>query len=302
MRLINARTLHLEDFFGPEFPPYAILSHTWCDEEVSLQDWQDPEKRTASTKGAEKIRNACKQTLTWDLEYIWVDTNCIDKSSSAELSEAINSMYMWYRDSHVCFTFLEDFEWAPEDGQDPLVSLSSSRWFTRGWTLQELIAPGNLVFFDKRWAEFGTKLSMGSLISQITGIRGQYLQEDPDFFWCSVAERMSWLASRSTTRPEDMAYCMLGLFNINMPLLYGEGSKAFLRLQEEIIKVSNDHTMFCWSWTPAVPIFWRSFLAPSPAVFKNCGQFVATNLVTTHHAPTSTFHITSVGLRITLPL
>jgi Heterokaryon incompatibility protein (HET) len=299
MRLINTRTLQLEQFFEDRIPGYAILSHTWEEEsEVTFQDWQDIGK--ASKKfGFVKIQGACRQAIKDGLNYLWVDTNCIDKSSSADLTEAINSMFAWYRDAAVCYAYLVDVPTLDRNDTVPLKHFRKSRWFTRGWTLQELLAPSRVIFYSKDWGIIGAKsTSLANEISEITGIDIPYLTGESLLASASVARKMYWLSKRNTTRVEDMAYCMLGIFDINLPLLYGEGSKAFTRLQEEIIKVSNDHTIFCWTWTASVPQGWVSLLAPSPETFKFSGDFVKANRVRAG----STYSMTNAGLSIRLPM
>jgi hypothetical protein len=170
---------------------------------------------------------------------------CIDKKSSAELSEAINSMYRWYQQSAVCYVFLADVS---SDKPEIKVQFKSSRWFTRGWTLQELIAPQNVVFYSKEWRILGTKSDdeMTIFLSLITRIDEEYVN-GKDINLASISKRMSWASSRRTTRTEDIAYCLLGIFDLNMPLLYGEGKRAFRRLQEEILKTQPyEHTLFAW--------------------------------------------------------
>jgi hypothetical protein len=226
MRLINTFTFALEEFFGDSVPPYAILSHTWTQgQEVSFQDWAHLE--TASKKrGFRKIDLARQQALKDGLDYLWVDTNCINKESSVELSEAINSMFAWYRHSHVCYAYLEDVECGPEGPKHETFDqqFRRSRWFTRGFTLQELLAPANVQFFSREWHPLLNKTALANTISDITAIDESHLDFDAsDTHPPSIAQRMSWLSRRSTTRVEDIAYCMLGIFNINMPLLYGEG-------------------------------------------------------------------------------
>lgn len=166
------------------------------------------------------------------------DRCCIDKQSSAELSEAINSMYHWYAESAVCYAYLQDVQ--------TLDDVRASRWFRRGWTLQELIAPANVVFLNREWQDLGDKSELGPLIESITGIEAGFLHGDP-LAEASIATRMSWASRRETARQEDMAYCLLGIFDINMPLIYGEGPKSFQRLQEEIYKLNpEDHTLYAW--------------------------------------------------------
>lgn len=214
----------------------------------------------------------------------------INKSSSAELSEAINSMYRWYADSSICYAYMSDVSLdvqAQCQGPDALPASSTthlsstqtikktpsetnlgrpvfrtipsilrdydklprtfenSRWFTRGWTLQELIAPPVVEFYAHDWREIGTKFSLRKIISKVTGIDVRVL-EGADPSACHVAERMSWAANRQTTRVEDAAYCLLGIFKVHMPLIYGEGQRSFHRLQKEIMKTTEDYTMLAW--------------------------------------------------------
>jgi len=154
MRLLNALTFELESFPDPvpDDTPYAILSHTWDADEVTFTDMKDIATATGKV-GFAKLQLACEKTLDYGFKYIWIDTCCIDKSSSAELSEAINRMFRWYQDSTVCFAFLADF---PKDGTVDQ-QLRQCRWFSRGWTLQELIAPRNVLFFDQEWKLVGDK-------------------------------------------------------------------------------------------------------------------------------------------------
>lgn len=233
MRLINAHTHKLESFFGRATPPYAILSHVWGTDEISFQQW-DSGAYPTTTSGFRKIKLACAQTLADGLDFLWVDTNCIDKHSSAELSEAINSMYLWYAEAAVCYAYLVDVH-DEHDGR----AFEESAWFTRGWTLQELLAPEDVRFYTADWTLICTKLENYQVISKITRIAEPYLV-GKSFSSAPVGERMSWAADRTTTRREDIAYCLLGLFSIHMPILYGERERAFLRLQEEIIKTSTD--------------------------------------------------------------
>lgn len=230
--------LSLVTFIGKDVPPYAILSHTWgpAEEEVSFADFADG--NSCNKIGMKKIRSCARQTQEDGLKHFWVDTCCINKDSSAELSEAINSMYAWYRHADVCYAYLSDVHEKQHFGQ--------SRWFGRGWTLQELLAPADVIFFDANWSTIGFKSSLKSRLSKITGIDSAALHDGTALSKFSVAERMSWASTRQTTRVEDEAYCLLGLFDINMPLIYGEGRKAFLRLQEELLTRFDDASIFAY--------------------------------------------------------
>ncbi|RDW63503.1 hypothetical protein BP6252_11048 [Coleophoma cylindrospora] len=290
MRLLDANTLELVDVRDDEIPPYVILSHTWGDEEISLQElWHmkgrlpqslDNRKRAiAAKKGFCKVRDAAALAVFRGFSYLWVDTCCIDKSSSAELSEAINSMYLWYQRSEECYAFLSDVESAKdEDWSWPNSSFRRSRWFTRGWTLQELIAPKTVHFFAKDWSILGHRNGPSmfmEIISDVTGIDGEVLDGRIDPLQLSVSTRMKWASKRHTTRLEDTAYCLMGLFQVNMPLLYGEGHRAFTRLQEEIIQRSDDQSLYAWnSFDNAEEDTDTLYglLAHSPAQFKETGE------------------------------
>ncbi|KAK8051648.1 hypothetical protein PG993_003033 [Apiospora rasikravindrae] len=305
MRLINVHSYELHEFWGSQVPTYAILTHTWDDEEVTHQEWlawlASACPSVASKKGFQKIMGACERAKEDRLAWLWVDTNCIDKASSAELSEAINSMYAWYRDSTACYCYMADVPAPSGNDAEVLSSFRRSRWFTRGWTLQELLATSRLVFYSQSWTILGTKTTLAASIAAETGIDMACLSEtsgQASIRQASVAKKMSWLARRETTRVEDIAYCMLGLFEINMPLLYGEGMRAFTRLQEEILRSTNDHTIFCWAWNDQVPSNWVSMLAPAPCMFKDSADYV-TKMAPGNLAP---YSITNLGLSISLPV
>ncbi|KAK1636408.1 hypothetical protein BDP81DRAFT_481777 [Colletotrichum phormii] len=228
MRLLNTRTEELRVFNHSRIP-YAILSHTWGPGEITLQDLLAG--KAPSLKGYKKLIGACNQALSDGFDYIWIDTS-------------INSMWVWYQNSRVCYAYLED---VPEQDVDVLGGYSKTfmdcRWFTRGWTLQELIAPSTVVFYSDDWYEIGTRDQMREPLGKITGIDHKFF-EYGILGRYSIAQRMSWAAKRKTTRIEGQAYCLLGLFGVSMPLLYGEGEMAFIRLQEEIMKRTDDQSIF----------------------------------------------------------
>ncbi|KAL5385399.1 hypothetical protein DPSP01_004856 [Paraphaeosphaeria sporulosa] len=275
MRLIDVRDGSFKEFIGSQIPEYAILSHTWEDEEVSYKDVIDNVHKRK--KSFAKIEATCAIAASQGIGWAWVDTCCIDKSSSAELTEAINSMYRWYQRSKICYAYLADLP-----RSEPLEeALPKCRWFTRGWTLQELIAPDSVIFYDEEWNIRGNKHTLMDQLSAITGIGGRILGNTMPLSAVAVAERMSWAARRRTTRIEDTAYCLLGIFDVNMPLLYGEEEKAFGRLQEEIIKTRADRSIFAWSLpqeeeASADGANTRTLcgvFAASPAMFENGGTY-----------------------------
>jgi hypothetical protein len=265
MRLVRTDTLKFEEFHGKP-PRYVILSHTWGheDEEVSFMDMCG-NKAASKRSGYSKILGLCKLARETDCEYFWIDTCCIGKSSSAELNESINSMFQWYKNAEACYVYLSDVS---IDGPQYADQWRSSRWFTRGWTLQELLAPLTVRFYDCQWRYCGEKKSsrLRRLIAEITSIDEEVLLDSELIFPSAVARKMSWAARRQTTRVEDTAYCLLGLFGVNMPLLYGEGRRAFIRLQEEILRRSADMSLFAWT-TPSKENY-RGILARSPSEFR----------------------------------
>jgi hypothetical protein len=188
MRLLDTTTLTLHEFFERDIPPYAILSHRWESEEVLLHDIGAGTAR--NKKGYSKIRGCCRQASSDGFRYAWIDSCCIDKTSSAELSEAINYMYKWYRNSLTCYVYLADVT----STDDPKIhyqqdsAFQNSKWFTRGWTLQELLAPLRLTFYDQNWMEIGTKMSLEKLISRITGIKFLFNSEK-----ASIAQKIPGL-------------------------------------------------------------------------------------------------------------
>jgi hypothetical protein len=242
MRLLNTETFKLREYWGTDIPKYAILSHTWETNEVLFQELE-ANKNTYGA-GYRKILGCCKRASRDGYQWVWIDTCCIDKTSSAELSESINSMFNWYQAADICYAYLSDVEEVFVDGICSHPSFRESRWFTRGWTLQELLSPREVLFLGRNWNEIGTRSDLVDEITTATGIPHDAYTALEAF---SVAQRMSWASKRETTRIEDMAYCLLGVFGVNMPLLYGEGIRAFIRLQEEIIKVSDDESIFVWT-------------------------------------------------------
>ncbi|KAH9908217.1 HET-domain-containing protein [Xylariomycetidae sp. FL2044] len=287
MRLLNAHTFIITDHNAIDTPPYAILSHTWGEEEVTFVDMT--EGKAKSMKGYSKIEGCCKQAISDGLEFV---------RSSAELSEAINSMFNWYRDAAICYAYLEDV--SVEDG--------SQRAWSYHTAFTSSSRPPIVVFFSAGWVEIGTRDKLQDLIVSVTRISRDFFQAGRlgDF---SIAQKMSWASRRQTTRVEDQAYCLLGLFGVTMPLLYGEGDRAFTRLQEEIMKESDDQTIFAWTSGSGAELSadWvyqestkplGGLLASSPA------QFAESNLIQKGDSDGggSPYSITNKGVQITLPV
>ncbi|KAK4542007.1 hypothetical protein LTR36_007207 [Oleoguttula mirabilis] len=315
MRLINTTTLQPKVFdtvFDDtnKSPSFAILSHRWGLNEVTYQDLlRGPD---VNTLGYRKLWELCRFARGRGAEWIWSDTCCIDRTSSVELSEAINSMWTYYRKATECYAYLSDVPsdmprggeiWARGINGDKdrrrmnpqgVQALAGSVWFTRGWTLQELLAPKHVLFLNKDWAPLGTKADMASELSEITRIPIRYLVAPERILEASVAMRMSWVSRRVTTREEDTAYCLLGIFDVNMPLLYGEGRKAFMRLQLEILKKSHDSSLF--AWTADQPQ--RGLLALWPTAFARSGRIMHFDSEDDDRLP---YSMTNRGLELRLP-
>ncbi|KFA56167.1 hypothetical protein S40293_00112 [Stachybotrys chartarum IBT 40293] len=309
MWLLNTSTLCLERQDGQVIPPYAILSHTWSDGELSHQDIISGDPAARHKRGWVKVDKTCRLASKYGLNYVWIDTCCINQASSAELQEAINSMFKWYEHADICIAYLEDADkddpWAPES------TFRKSRWFTRGWTLQELLVPAEIDFYGSGFEFIATKTDLRVLIAEVTGIACDYIGDYLGFpaesayerlSKASVAERMSWMADRQTKRQEDVAYCLLGIFNVHMPMLYGEGVKAFQRLQEEIMKVNADASILSWGLQETC-CAWRldaaSILAPLPTYFEECRN-VMPHAVQGVDAPTFSMHQKGLQLKASM--
>ena len=233
--------LQLVSVDDDHLPPYAILSHTWSEgQEVTYDELVAGTGKDKT--GYTKILFCVDRAAEDGIKYCWVDTCCINKSAQQELQTAINSMYRWYQGAAKCYAYLSDVQ-VPEEVRDAQAfpiswaqAFCKSNWFTRGWTLQELLAPANVDFFSKEGKRLGSRISLEREVCDITEIpvealRGQLMSK------FSIDERMSWAAKRTTTLKEDKVYCLLGIFGVYLPLIYGEGEAyAEIRLREEIQK------------------------------------------------------------------
>jgi hypothetical protein len=316
MWLLNTLTFELKDFISKKIPSHAILSHTWGKDEVSFRDMRKDREAAKQKAGYFKIKGSCAQAQKDSLKWIWIDSCCIDKRSSAELSEAINSMFKWYQKADICYAYLADVPPGglinpAHDQPDVSDTFSQSRWFTRGWTLQELLAPEKIAFFARDWSFLAEKVpelisntvaqtAFVKKLASITGIAIEALDGPGWINSYSTAERMAWASRRQTTREEDVAYSIMGLFDVNMPILYGEGgAKAFLRLQKEIVSKNPDHSIFAWCFESNREIHRRGPFATKPADFANFRRIRA---FAQYHEEIRPFHLTNAGLNIELPV
>ncbi|PPJ52528.1 hypothetical protein CBER1_10257 [Cercospora berteroae] len=276
MRLLNVHTLELKEFTDDDLPPYAITSHRWgkTSHEATYDDVAHA--RQQQKPGYQKVLSFCKfvRECELDLDWIWIDTCCIDKRNLVELSEAINSMYRWYSESAICIALLHDVYQEVYVGPESL-QLSNSEWFKRGWTLQELLAPLTIVFADSAWRYVGAKITTGTPpwlrlvhsssimqgyvfeLSKASGIPHAILAGDLKLSLVDVETKMSWMRDRNTTRAEDRAYCLLGIFNVYLPPIYGERENAMRRLKQEIAAASGSGD-FAQLREPRVPVSWAT--------------------------------------------
>ncbi|KAI0381464.1 heterokaryon incompatibility protein-domain-containing protein [Hypomontagnella monticulosa] len=258
-------------------------------DEITYQDIKrrkdDIESSIFKQKGWSKLKQYCDRAAKDGWEWAWMDTCCIDKTNPADTQEAINAMFRWYQNAGICYAYLEDVDILKilrvhEDaellrGVDILEEadideisrcgdvadfnnflhtalrqfIVGAKWFTRGWTLQELLAPHYLVLVDRAWRRIGTRESWAMEIREASKIEARHLTgfRPTDFQSCSIAMRLSWAARRETTVEEDETYSLIGLFGISMPLIYGEGRwRAFNRFQRELIAVYSDDSVFAW--------------------------------------------------------
>jgi hypothetical protein len=240
LKLEDDGSFNLTWFSKDQIPPYAILSHTWGrekDDEITFKDIMDGTGVVVKKRGFKKLHFCGNQAKADNLHYFWVDTCCIDKSNNTELTTAINSMFRWYENAARCYVYLSDVSVHTQDSIqiEWESAFRNSQWFTRGWTLQELLAPKLVEFFSYDGIRLGNKKSLEQQIHEITGIAVKVLQGQRRLSDLSVNERLHWNKSRQTTEEEDKAYCLLGIFNVTMPLVYGEGhGKAMKRLLKEI--------------------------------------------------------------------
>ena len=297
IHIVHTTKIELCEFTEKQTPDYAILSHTWNNSEISFSELSKMVAGSGPPMDS-KVTKCCELAASKGWNYVWIDTCCIDKTSSAELSEAINSMFRWYQNASACYAYLVDV-----DTLNPTWELQfrNSRWFKRGWTLQELLAPSYVDFYDCEWRKIGSKDTLDDDILLATGIESDHLFNHRI---ASTAQKMFWASERETTRTEDLSYCLLGLFDINMTPIYGEGSNAFIRLQQKIAKKTDDESLFAWNDPdpgPDSPLNLTGMFAKSPKAFAQSGDIgpVASNLFGLYRPPWS---VTNRGLAISLYL
>ncbi|KAK1486997.1 HET domain-containing protein [Colletotrichum abscissum] len=265
MKLLNCSTLRIEEMHWARkqelevkgiSTAYAILSHKWesDEDEVTFEDMASADIKSKKLLGWSKIEKTCTEALKIGIGYAWIDTCCIDKRNLTELTEAIKSMFRWYAEAEICFAYLSD----------------------------ELIAPGKMEFYDKNWNAIGSRFNLSRQIQMRTSVNAEILRHNSSthesiqdlLAGIPVGRRMSWAADRKAKKEKDRAYSLLGIFGVSMPLRYGEGNRAFIRLQEEIIKETNDMSLFAWCDSTVTCIDdleeFRGILTTTPDHFRDC--------------------------------
>ncbi|KAL9612981.1 MAG: hypothetical protein Q9167_002458 [Letrouitia subvulpina] len=342
----SIRSLKKRDLFASRFnpgaePAYAILSHRWCEgvegrdkavrktktrskrrpREVTLQDLRSRSlghlRRNAALRDSlEKIRGACRRALAEGQRYVWIDSCCIDRTNLFEVSESIRSMFRWYRDAACCFAYLWDVDVDQEVRSSNLLSpppsplrnerQEYSEWFSRGWTLQELLAPRRLLFFDRRWNKLGTRRALAGEVETATGIPAKYVTDfSAHAEDASVAMKMSWMARRSTTKEEDTAYCLFGIIGVSMDVRYGDGRKEFLRFQDKIMREPGLQDESIFAWRRSYPLGYpeaskcSGLLAPWPDAFEQSG---GVRLRPEKYRSRGPYELTKDGLRLPVPI
>ncbi|KAH7911574.1 heterokaryon incompatibility protein-domain-containing protein, partial [Hygrophoropsis aurantiaca] len=289
---------------------FAILSHTWGKDEPSYKDLK--KYRNLVGQGYEKLKKFCEVAYKeYGVEFAWADTVCIDKTSSAELDESIRSMFKWYESAYICIAYLAE--------TTSLDDMPADRWFTRGWTLQELLAPRRMKFYAGDWAPLTSMPNekgydrlqplekadpaCGSILNavhQATTISMRQIHDFRPRVDKDIAMRMSWVAKRDTTRGEDTAYCMMGIFGVSISIAYGEGPQhAFFRLFKAILDISNDPDIFNWAGEPIRPDVHPSRMLPSsPECYLSHQRISHNNQREFEESVVEPPTLTSAGLRM----
>lgn len=272
--LINTSTFRLREFTRST-PPYATFSHV-TDEDKALFEVFTQTERDSCKDSIKIIERACDQARNGGFEWLWSHAACVDRRSSAALSEAINSLARIYRDCQSSLIYLEDLDCKPAGYQTIGESLAGCRWTKNIWAIPQIIFPREVHFFSSDWTHIGTKRSLLRDLSSITGIDEPVLEDSDYLENYSIARRISWASKMTAPRTEDFAYALFGLFDISMPVTYGEGRKAFLKLQEEITKDTDDFSFVAWDSFGVQE--YHGLFAYSPACFSRFQQGPATPL------------------------
>ncbi|KAI6007493.1 hypothetical protein EDC04DRAFT_2611339 [Pisolithus marmoratus] len=266
MYLLNVATQQLEDIH--ELRPYAILSHALQAGET-VYFHQVGTESVRMQPGYEKVETCCEPARQGGLKYIWTDTCCANANNSAAYTETTTLAYTWYQQAHVCYTYLDDVD-GSEDSREKHSTFKRSRWFRLTWTLGELSAPKHVLLRER----LDNDRNEGRPFECIHRDALEYPERVPCF---SIATRMSWARGRTSTKHEDRVYALMGLFGVNLPILYGEGeTRTFLKLQNEILKTTDDQSIFAWhsagGASTSSEYHSSGLLADTSKCFADCGN------------------------------
>ncbi|KAH7122173.1 hypothetical protein B0J13DRAFT_567072 [Dactylonectria estremocensis] len=275
MWLLNVHTYQPVKL-GPieTWPPYATVSHCRQNQHVTINHLHDVDTQDlnliSQTVGLPWIIRACSEAGAFGVDMLWVDSLSIDRTSSTEHSAAINSMFQIFQGAEICLVHLGDIDASKSSLENIGEQIRQSRWTKQIWMLQELIASEDLQFYDTNWDPIGTKKSLLPTLSRLLSIDEAVLEDSKYLSEFPVGRRMSWASQLSTARPEDLAYSLLGIFGVQLTVLYGEGARAaFIRLQEEISKNTDDITLFAWKSVDAQE--YRGIFAHFPSEYAHFG-------------------------------
>lgn len=265
MRFLHTKTFVLHDFTGPP-SSYAVFFHAHGSDDIGFEDFSKPQMLLCKD-GFHRLWQACSRARNHGSEWLWSDAVCIDRGSSTALTEAFNSLARIYQHCIFSIIYLEDLPCSDCVGGGLEKRLAKCAWLRNVWVLPQLIFPKHSFIYDRDWAEIGTKASLARQLSLVTSIEQSVLINPAALGEYSVAKRMSWASHLEASRPEDRSFALLGILGVHMPIVYGEGQKAFIRLQEEILRDTNDYSLF--AWRPEVPQEYRGLFAYSPAEFQH---------------------------------
>lgn len=265
MLLLHTASLELCEF-GSDAPPYGTFSARWEDDTLGHEDLPSPQ--TAHQRPAfQALQRACSECQNHGLQWLWNDAVCINRRSIDALSKTLNSLAEIYRKSRLCIVYLHDLFDTEASHFDVERGLSSCSWIKHVWMLPQLIFSTVLQFYDAQWMHIGSKRQLSAELSRITAIEEGVLDGSESLEDYPNCVKMSWAAGLSAEAIEDVAYSLLAVFNVNMTIRYGEGMESFLRLQEEILKNTDDYSLLAWQPIPNQS--YRGLLAHSPLEYSH---------------------------------
>lgn len=246
-------------------PPYATFSHVIDEIGAPLEDFARIKRELCSDIVKILIR-ACVQARDAGFTWLWNYAACVDRNSCAAQSEAINSLAQIYRNCGRSIIYLEDLKSKLVEDEEVVERMAECRWIRNVWAIPQIVFSRVAFFYSSDWSLIGTKKSLLPYLSSRMGIDQEVLEDSDSLEEFSLARRMSWASDMTASRVEDFAYALVGLFDVSMSILYGEGQKAFLKLQEEIMGDTDDFSLIAWDKIDAQE--YNGLFAHSPACFR----------------------------------